>query len=574
MTLGASANPAGTTASFSANPVTPPGSSTLTIGNTAAAAAGSYNIAVTGTSGALTRQAGVTLNLSIGLPAAATLTAPADGSTGQPTTPTFTWNPVSGAASYEVQVATDPGFGAVVAQASGLTGATYTPDAALSGDTVYYWHVRATNPCGIGGYSATAAFRTAANSTGAFCRSVSLAIPDNNTAGVSDSQTIGAEGVLSDLSVTVQTTHTWVGDLVFAVRNVGTGTSVTIIDRPGAPASVNGCSGNNINATLDDEAAAPVEGQCAAGTPTINGSFSPNSPLSAFDGPQLANTWRLTVSDVVSIDTGTLTQWCLIATYGNVIAADYSDLPASYDVAWHIGTGALRLGDQWTPDGSFIADADNASDDGVSFTNPLVAGAGGILRLDVQGTPSNGRWARAWFDWNNDGTFGADELAFDNAVADGINDLSITLPAHVSDAVRYRVRLYDSSSTPAGGAWGGTVGGEVEDGLSPCVASAAITGITISNLGNNQVELAWPAPAGAERYQVWRALNEPYFTPGDDCSSPGAYACTETIATSYPDNVTADNPTYVVRALSTCGGYSDAAYQHVGRFRFSLIPGQ
>ena len=91
---------------------------------------------------------------------------------------------------------------------------------------MYYWHVRATNPCGIGGYSATAAFRTAASSTGAFCRSVSLAIPDNNTTGVSDNQTIGAEGVLSDLNVTVQTTHTWVGDLVFAVQNVGTGTSV------------------------------------------------------------------------------------------------------------------------------------------------------------------------------------------------------------------------------------------------------------------------------------------------------------------------------------------------------------
>ena len=34
VTLGASGTPAGTTASFSANPVTPPGSSTLTIGNT------------------------------------------------------------------------------------------------------------------------------------------------------------------------------------------------------------------------------------------------------------------------------------------------------------------------------------------------------------------------------------------------------------------------------------------------------------------------------------------------------------------------------------------------------------
>jgi hypothetical protein len=76
------------------------------------------------------------------------------------------------------------------------------------------------------------------------------------------------------------------------------------------------------------------------------------------------------------------------------------------------------------------------------------------------------------------------------------------------------------------------------------------------------------------RYQVWRALNEPNFTPGADCSSPGVYACAETTAPIYPDNVAADNPTYVVRAVSTCGGHSGAACQRVGRFRVSLIPGQ
>ena len=112
--------------------------------------------------------------------------------------------------------------------------------------------------------------------------------------------------------------------------------------------------------------------------------------------------------------------------------------------------------------------------------------------------------------------------------------------------------------------------------VTPCVAPAAPAGLTITRGSGlpDELQLAWTAPVGAVRYQVWRALNEAYFTPGADCSSPGAYACTETIATSYPDNVTADNPIYAVRALSTCGGYSDAAYQHVGRFRFSLIPGQ
>ena len=55
----------------------------------------------------------------------------------------------------------------------------------------------------------------------------------------------------------------------------------------------------------------------------------------------------MTVSDHAAQDTGTLTEWCLIATYGTTsTAADYSDLPASYGVAWHTGTGALQAGSE------------------------------------------------------------------------------------------------------------------------------------------------------------------------------------------------------------------------------------
>jgi len=90
-----------------------------------------------------------------------------------------------------------------------------------------------------------------------------------------------------------------------------TGTAVTIIDRPGVPASTYGCSGDNILATLDDEAALPVENQCS-GTPTINGTFSPNGALSAFDGESSSGTWVLTVTDnYTSADAGTLNNWSI-----------------------------------------------------------------------------------------------------------------------------------------------------------------------------------------------------------------------------------------------------------------------
>jgi subtilisin-like proprotein convertase family protein len=114
-------------------------------------------------------------------------------------------------------------------------------------------------------------------------------------------------GLILDLDVGVTITHSYVGDLIVTLTHVDTGTSVTIIDRPGSGA----CSENDILATLDDEAAFPVEDVCPLQTPTIWGSYTPNNPLSAFDGEDRTGTWRLTVADAVSFDTGFLESWTI-----------------------------------------------------------------------------------------------------------------------------------------------------------------------------------------------------------------------------------------------------------------------
>jgi len=132
----------------------------------------------------------------------------------------------------------------------------------------------------------------------------------NGTSTISSNLTISGAGTIGDLNVSVNMAHAWVGDLRFVLRNQATGTAVTFIDRPGVPASTYGCSGDNINATLSDEAASPVENQCASGTPTINGTFSPNNALNAFDGQSGNGNWVLEVTDLYpSADAGTLNGW-------------------------------------------------------------------------------------------------------------------------------------------------------------------------------------------------------------------------------------------------------------------------
>jgi hypothetical protein len=163
VTLSASGNPAGSTAAFSPNPVTPPGASTFTVGNTGSAAPGSYTINVDGTAtGGTPKSAPVGLNLFSAAPAAATLTVPANGALNVPAAPTFTWSAVPQAASYSIQVATDAGFSNVVASASGLANPTWTSNVALNTSTRHYWRVWAVNACGTGAYSATWNFTTVA----------------------------------------------------------------------------------------------------------------------------------------------------------------------------------------------------------------------------------------------------------------------------------------------------------------------------------------------------------------------------------------------------------------------------
>lgn len=468
VTLSASGNPAGTTTSFSPNGQAPPYTSTLTIGNTGAAMTGTYPIDVVGVSPTRTHTTTVQLNLYDTAPSAPTAITPADGSTGVSTTPTFTWSAVSGTAGYDIDVATDLAFTNIVASATGLTGASYTPGSALSSDTVYYWRVQANNPCGSD-TSAIAAFRTVSIPP-AVCSTPGVSIPDNDPAGVDDVMTVTDSGTLSDLDASVLSIHGWVGDLSFTLTHDDTGASVTIIDQPGVPASTYGCSGDDIDATLDDEATDPVENECAASTPTIQGDFVPQNLLSAFDGEDLSGSWTLNAADLVGAFTGTLDEWCLLPTVP-LPDADYGDLASSYGAAWHEGSGAPRLGSAWDADTAFTQNSDDASDDGVVYASGRFVG-NDTVTFDV--TASAAGYLAGWFDWNDNGRFESGEQMFDQPVVSGAQSVSMVVPAGFDPAadpvVDARFRLYDAdpgAATPDGGY---ANDGEVEDyryALSP-----------------------------------------------------------------------------------------------------------
>ncbi len=305
VTLSASGLPAGATGTFSVNPVTAPGNSNLTV-TTAGVAAGTYNLTITGTSGAQNQSANVTLTVLAGAPGQAVLSSPANGATGVSQTPTLTWGAVAGATSYDVQVSTVSNFATTVVNATGITGTSYVVSPALSANTLYYWRTRAVNSCGTGAYATAFSFTTANTSclTQA-STNVPVIISASGTPTVTSTLTIATSGTISDVNLlNLGITHTWINDLIVKLKSPA-GTEITLFSQICA-------SEDNVLTNFDDAGLAYSSLPCP---PTNNGTYQPLNALSAFNGQDMAGTWTLTITDVANQDGGSLNSWSLNICY-------------------------------------------------------------------------------------------------------------------------------------------------------------------------------------------------------------------------------------------------------------------
>ncbi len=306
ITLSTSGLPAGTADSFSVNPVNPGGSSLLSVIAAGTPAAGSYTIGVDGTDGSATRSAQLSYVLSTEIPGVPVPTAPADGATNQSTMPVLTWDAVAQASNYAVDVATDAAFTSIVESGMSQTN-SYMTEMSLDPQTTYYWRVSADNSCGAGTGSAVSSFTTSAT----VCSGTSFPILDLQ--GTSQTLSVSNSGIIESLTVSVDASHTWVGDVTLTLVNEDTGTSVVLMDRPGVPASAEGCSLDGINVEFDDDSSIPVETECNGAPPAIGGILNPEGTLADFAGESFGATWRLDAFDSFNGDPGTVNTWCLTA---------------------------------------------------------------------------------------------------------------------------------------------------------------------------------------------------------------------------------------------------------------------
>lgn len=300
VTLSVSGQPQGTGLTLSQNPVTPPATSVLTVTNPSSIS-GSYNLSVTAMSATGTYTNTVGLNY-IDQPGAVSLTSPAQDAANQPLIPQFEWSAATQATTYTLEIASDSAFNSIVYSAT-VIGTSHRVTSSLMSNTSYYWRVTPHNSCGAGQASTIFSFTTLQPD----CRTPNLTIPDNDANGVVDTMVISESGTIVHLNASISAAHTWVGDLTFVLEHVDTGTSVTLIERPGGPS----CSGDDLDVLLEDQATAAVQTECGAGVPAVSGILSPKEPLSAFEGEDRSGTWQLIASDNGFITSGTLVEWCL-----------------------------------------------------------------------------------------------------------------------------------------------------------------------------------------------------------------------------------------------------------------------
>lgn len=182
-------------------------------------------------------------------------------------------------------------------------------------------------------------------------------------------------------------------------------------------------------------------------------------------------------------------------------AADYSDSPASFGVAWHAAPHTLYLGAGVTDDDTAGDNDDNPTDDGVAViqnrVEVMVSGPGG-----AQG------WLSGWADLNNDGVFAANERIVNQLVTVGSNTIPLSPPLPTS-SLRFRFRLYESSVEPfapdAALPVGGASGGEVEDFTRTPLAVTLAEFVAIPVAGGIDVRWETVSEVGTVGYHLWRS---------------------------------------------------------------------
>jgi subtilisin-like proprotein convertase family protein len=150
---------------------------------------------------------------------------------------------------------------------------------------------------------------TALNTNTFASTGVPKTVPDKTTVYSTNTVSLAATNIITDVNVSLRMNETADGDLVIAIQHPDGTESVLSTNRGGSGDNFGTgiCGSNEVRTVFDDEAATAI----SAGTAPFAGSFRPDGVLSNFDGKTLNGNWRLRITDIAGASSGTLTCWSL-----------------------------------------------------------------------------------------------------------------------------------------------------------------------------------------------------------------------------------------------------------------------
>lgn len=180
----------------------------------------------------------------------------------------------------------------------------------------------------------------AASTTTTYTYTGPTSIPDDG--GVNMDLSVATSGTITNITVDVDITHTYIGDLRGRLTSPD-GTEVVLFSY--LVGGSGNCFYNNINTTLDDDASTSIQDQCSASDPSVSGTHTPFASLTGFDGEDQQGTWRLRVRDAAADDTGELNSYRLNITTGGGTTTETSNDLAFYDFVMNNANGVTFTDD-------------------------------------------------------------------------------------------------------------------------------------------------------------------------------------------------------------------------------------
>jgi hypothetical protein len=133
------------------------------------------------------------------------------------------------------------------------------------------------------------------------CRSPNVNINDNSTVNDIIPSIGTTAATITDVDVSVNLTHTFIGDLTLVVGHDGQ--TSTLYDET--------CSSqDNMTCSFSDGAASFNCGASTSGT-----AYAPGTPLSVFNGTSLSGPTQLSITDSATIDSGFWSDWCVTVSW-------------------------------------------------------------------------------------------------------------------------------------------------------------------------------------------------------------------------------------------------------------------